>query len=108
MDAGVAPFAEGDEIFRSVIGRVAVPVMDVEIVLSAAEPASVAVPCQNDYPELFPFLQPVFVPHGDGYGMAVAEESPSVALRIGAGIAEAPVGVFTGDVPAGRGASGLE
>lgn len=103
----MAPITEGDEIFRPVIGRVAVMVMNVEVILCTAEPASVAVTCQNDLPELFPFLQSVFIPHGYKNGMALAKESASVAFGIGTGIAEAPVGV-SGHVPAGRSASGMK
>jgi hypothetical protein len=52
----MAPFAEGDEIVRPVICWVTIPVMDVEILFSAAMPAPVFIPYQNDFPELFPFL----------------------------------------------------
>jgi len=96
MDACVAPLAEGDEIFRCIIGPVTVPVVDMEIFISAAEHASAAVSCQNDFPELFPFFQPVFVAHRDRHVVALAEEDGTVALCIWTGIAEAPVSVQSG------------
>ena len=63
----MTPFAEGDEILRPVIGWVAIPVMNVEILFSATEPAPVFIPYQNDFSELFPFFQAVFVPHGNSH-----------------------------------------
>ncbi|WFN34633.1 hypothetical protein L1S32_00485 [Methanogenium sp. S4BF] len=104
----MASFAEGDEILRPVIGRIAVPVMDVEIFFSTAEPAPVPIPSQNDFPELFPFFQTVFIPYGDGHGMTVAEENTPAALSIGTGIAKAPVCIFSGHVPAGWVTSGMK
>lgn len=108
MHTGMAPLAEGDEVFGCIIGPVTVQVMDVEILISATEPASVTVPCQNDFPELFPFLQPIFVPHRDRHIVAPTEEDIAVSLSIWTGVAEAPVAVQPWAVPAGWDASGLK
>jgi hypothetical protein len=108
MDTGMAALAEGDEILGRIVRPVTVPVVDVEILLSAAEPAPVFVPCQNVFSELFPFLQAVFVPHRDHDIVATAEEGVVVALCIRTGVAETPVGVQSGHVPAGRDTSVLK
>jgi len=108
MDTGMAPVAEGDEVFRYIIGAVTVFVVDVEILLCAAEYASPPITFQNDLPERFPFLQAVFVPHRDHYGIAPAEEDVTVTCCIWTGVAEAPVAIQRGAVPAWRNTSGLK
>jgi hypothetical protein len=92
----MALFAEGDEVIRFVIGWVAISVMNVEILFSAAKPALVFIPYQNDFPELFPFFQTVFVPHGNDYQMTLTEKYIFPALSIGAGVAETAVCIFPG------------
>ena len=61
----MAALAESDEIFRRIIGPVAIAVMDVQVLLSTTDPASLFVPVEYLFPECFPFLQAVFVTDSD-------------------------------------------
>jgi len=57
MHMAMALFTEGDKIFCRIISPVPVPVVDVEIFFSTANPAAVVVAFENMFPEFFPFLQ---------------------------------------------------
>jgi len=108
MSRCVAELAEGDEVFRVVVGGVAVDVVDVKVLAAAADGAPSALPLEDQIAQAFPCAEGVLLLRRDPDREAGAEEAPAAARGVRAADAEGGETV-EGVVPPAQGrAVGIE
>lgn len=88
MRPGMADAAERDEIFRGIVCRVKVDMMDVEIIIPTADGAPPSVTTHDRGPHLLPSPEGVLLPRPDGYPELLAEDGSTLADGERAAVAE--------------------
>lgn len=108
MHPGMADTAEGEQVFRVVVGGVAVEMVDMKVIAPTADDALLPVPLEDHVTDLFPSPQAVFLlrPDLDCEPFAVdAAWGPHGKRTLAAEPAKA---VLVGTVTAERGAGTVE
>jgi len=105
MSRCVAELAEGDEVFRVVVGGVAVDVVDVKVLAAAADGAPSALPLEDQIAQAFPCAEGVLLPGRNPDRESSAEEAPAAARDVRAADAEGGETV-EGVVPSAQGRAG--